>query len=204
MYKHVLLDIDNTLLRSGEPLLESFKKVVRDLLGVPVTRKMLLDALMLTTTDAMIACGFPDPAAAEALWNRYIEEDHPCIETFEGILPMLDGLKARGIRMGIVTSRFDSEIDRPEILALLPYFDQVITASAVAAPKPAPDGILLYLERSGAKPKEVLFIGDSHHDGGSAQAAGVDFGLALWGAMAPEEIPAQHRLAHPLDVLALV
>ena len=204
MYKHVLLDIDNTLLRSGEPLLESFKRVVHDLLGVPVTQKMLLDALMLTTTDAMVACGFPDPAAAEALWNRYIEEDQPRIDPFDGIVPLLDGLKARGIRMGIVTSRFDSEMDRPEIQALLPYFDQAITASAVAAPKPAPDGILLYLSRTGAKPEEVLFIGDSQHDSGSAQAAGVAFGLALWGAMAPDGIPATHRLAHPLEVLSLV
>ncbi len=204
MYTHVLFDIDNTLLRSGEPLLETFKKVARDLLGVEPTQKMLVDAISLTTEDAMVACGFPDPKAAEDLWNHYNATDAYKVLPFDGILPLLDALKEKGISMGVVTSRFDREITLPEVQALLPWFSQVITADSVPAPKPAPDGLRLYMERTGARPEEILFLGDSKHDSGSAKAAGVAFGLALWGAMEPDEIEADYRFEHPGDVLKVV
>ena len=47
--------------------------------------------------------------------------------------------------------------------------------------KPEPGPLLKYMERTGAKPSEVLYVGDTVYDMQCARGAGVDFALARWG-----------------------
>ncbi|QJC51390.1 HAD hydrolase-like protein [Paenibacillus albicereus] len=66
------------------------------------------------------------------------------------------------------------------------------------------DPILKWLERSGADPKETIYIGDTTYDMECAQAAGVDFGLAVWGCRNHAEIQCLRRLERPQEILALL
>ena len=59
------------------------------------------------------------------------------------------------------------------------------------------------MELTGAKREEMLYIGDSEYDSGTAHNAGVDFALATWGAM-NQAVPAQYRPEKLMDVLALI
>lgn len=54
------------------------------------------------------------------------------------------------------------------------WFDMVVTASDVDRPKPAPDGLLMILERFGVQPDEVIYIGDSTVDRDHCASVGVD------------------------------
>ena len=57
---------------------------------------------------------------------------------------------------------------------LRPWFDMVVTALTAARPKPAPDGLIMILERFGVKPEETNYIGDSEIDREHCAAVGVD------------------------------
>lgn len=96
-------------------------------------------------------------------------------------------LKEKGLKLGIITSRArvigekENLFASPMPVELTPYFDISISASDVENTKPAPDSILKYMEMTGAKRDEILFIGDTQSDITCAKDAGVDFGLAVWG-----------------------
>lgn len=53
--------------------------------------------------------------------------------------------------------------------------EQVVTSAELGVAKPAPDGLLVVLERFGVDPAEALFVGDSEVDRAAAEAAGVAF-----------------------------
>ena len=78
---------------------------------------------------------------------------------------------------------------------LLDGFADVIGADQVAHSKPAPDLLLLALERLKLPPGEALMVGDSRYDRGAAEAARVPFvGLGLDGDFRIEQLGALVRL----------
>ena len=92
------------------------------------------------------------------------------------------GLKMLGVR--------DEDIQRGILLwsenikkygDIVSRADCVICADDTAEHKPEPGPLLKYMERTGAKPSEVLYVGDTVYDMQCARGAGVDFALARWG-----------------------
>ena len=59
--------------------------------------------------------------------------------------------------------------------------DCIICADDTAEHKPKPGPLLKYMEYTGARPSEVLYVGDTVYDMQCARGAGVDFALARWG-----------------------
>ena len=74
----------------------------------------------------------------------------------------------------------------------------------VAEHKPDPQPMLTYMERTGAAPGEVLFVGDTQYDAQCAHGACVDFALAAWGAPTVCGIAAEYFPQIPLDVLNIL
>ena len=56
---------------------------------------------------------------------------------------------------------------------LRPWFDMVVTAMTAPRPKPAPDGLLMILERFNTRPEETIYIGDSVIDQEHCASVGV-------------------------------
>jgi HAD superfamily hydrolase (TIGR01509 family) len=90
----------------------------------------------------------------------------------EGAPKLLDYLKQRGIKKGIVTrnSRRSVEIVRAKHGL---DFEVVITREDAVRPKPSGEPLRLVLERLGLRNEEALFIGDYHFDMLSGKEAGV-------------------------------
>jgi len=86
---------------------------------------------------------------------------------------LLESLAAR-YGMAIFTGRIHPEanITLRRYASRIP-FDPIIAAEDVQEGKPAPDGLFLVRERTGAK--NMIYIGDTVDDARSAQAAGVPF-----------------------------
>jgi len=102
------------------------------------------------------------------------------VRPFAGVPAMLAGLRALGLRIGVVTGE-----DRPRTLSILEtsglarLIDAVVTASD-AAGKPRPDGLWLCERLLGAGPA-LAFIGDTAVDLQAAERAGRTPLLASWG-----------------------
>ena len=101
---------------------------------------------------------------------------------FPGAQELLRGLKARGIKTAIVsTKRGDTLEIIMDRFGLLRDLETVIGSADVRRPKPDPEGLLLAMGRMGVKPEDTLFCGDTVLDAGAAQNAGCRFAAVLNG-----------------------
>ena len=127
------------------------------------------------------------------------------MQVFPGVPAMLEGLRLRSVHVGILSSKTRSEY-RTDFLpyGLGEYFGTVILAEDSARHKPDPAPMQSYLRRSGADPRQVVYVGDTVYDMQCARGAGVDCALALWGCANPQGVEASYHLEKPGDVLRLL
>ena len=105
------------------------------------------------------------------------------MQVFSYIKETFQMLHAKGIQLGLVTSKTQEEMKNEfDHFNLNQYFDIQITASDTKLHKPFPDPIQKAIDELGIKKEETIYIGDSLYDMQSAKASGIAFGLAKWGA----------------------
>lgn len=147
------------------------------------------------------------PEEFEELRREMLEHyaEHPADHAFvyEGVLPMLDRLKAEGVRMGILSNKpHPMTLGTLAEMGLTGYFDEIMGEDFPRIPrKPDPMGLRMLIERLGAE--EVYLVGDGMPDGQVAEAAGVPFIACLWGTRNREELSRANPLAFAEDVAKL-
>jgi putative hydrolase of the HAD superfamily len=124
-----------------------------------------------------------------------------------GARSLLRGLRARGMRLAVV-SNFDSRIEGIlEGLGLTPLLDAIAFSSAAGTAKPAPGIFRQALATLGVRPTEAVHVGDDPiADIAGARRAGLD---AIWmrhgrtgRAGVPTGTPVARRLADVAVILA--
>ncbi len=206
-YKHLVFDIDGTILDTADVNMLSLQRALVELRGERKELEELTFSFGIPGTSTMAILGFPDPQAALNVWIRHYVDcsEELGIRLFPGMEEVLERLRKTQVSLGIITSKQKDEYDRDfEKRDLKKYFHCAITSSDTQRGKPYPDPMLEYMKRTGALPEETLYIGDSVYDMDSARAAGTDHALALWGCLNPEGIEATWRLARVEDILKFV
>ncbi|MDP3062954.1 MAG: HAD family hydrolase [Chloroflexota bacterium] len=138
------------------------------------------------------------------------------ITLYAGVEQVLLALRARGVKLGIVTSKgrsFQVEERTTGLVAELAdaevsdLFSAVVGYEDVVKPKPHPEAVLLALKQLGASPEKALVVGDSAADMASGRAAGCWTCLARWGAStyqtSVEETAPDMVVETPEELLAL-
>ena len=93
----------------------------------------------------------------KAIWNRMAEDKYRYeVQLKPGIMGFLDGLKARGIKMGIATSN-STELIKAVNDA---YLSCIVTSCSVKKGKPAPDVYLEAARQLEVLPEECLVFED--------------------------------------------
>lgn len=187
MYKAVIFDFDYTLGDSTNGIVLSANYALTELgyAEKPVDCIKRTIGLSLKETFRVLTGNADGSAAAEFARLFRMKADDVMTENtvlYGGVKEMLSELGKRGIKTGIVTTKFHYRID-----AILRKFgaEELVSVTVggedVAHEKPDPEGLLKALEVLGADRREVLYIGDSLVDAKTAQAAGVDFAAVLTG-----------------------
>ena len=104
------------------------------------------------------------PGAVE-MWVANEEKNIDMIRIFDGIEELLEKLEKKGSTLGVVTSRTREELEL--VLDQLPirkYFSICICADDTKEHKPSAQPLLKYMELSGARKEETVYIGDSASD----------------------------------------
>ena len=203
-YRHLVFDIDGTIIDSAKINMLSLQETVKELRGDVMPLEDLYFSFGIPGVCAMEILGFPEPEKAVQVW---IQNYSACAERlgmplFPGMREILERLRERGASLGIITSKLREEYDEHlEKQGLLELFPCVVTASDTPKGKPYPDPMLEYLRRTGAAPEEVLYFGDTAYDMDCARSAGVDHALVLWGCLSPEGIEATYRLEQAEEIL---
>lgn len=97
-------------------------------------------------------------------------------ELIDGTKELLGDLRSAGMKIGLVSTKtrlaMDAMLNSNELMESV---DFSICGDEVTNYKPNPEGVNRAIEFLGAKPEQVVFIGDSLHDAGAAQNAGISF-----------------------------
>ena len=130
---------------------------------------------------------------AQELYDVYREYNHrrhdELIRGYEGVAEVLDGLRAAGRRLGIVTSKSaDTTQMAFRAVGLREHFEVVVTASDTTEHKPSPVPLRLCLERFGAPAEGALYVGDSPVDIEAGRAAGMATAAVAWGVFGREAL----------------
>ena len=114
----------------------------------------------------------PSETFFSELYKRFSKPD--AWRVYDDVLPTLEALKSRGMKLGIV-SNWDERL-RPLLqkLNLNGYFDTIVVSCEVGACKPAAELFRVACSRLGFPPNNTLHIGDDFEkDVRGARAAGL-------------------------------
>lgn len=201
MYKHIVFDVDGTLIDTEFAVLHSLQDILKDVLGQKFSLKELEFALGITGEKALKQLKVTDIQKTLELWNEKLELYKDKVVVFEGIKDLLQTLTKREYQLGIVTSKTRNEY-KVEVtpFELDKYFDIIICADDTSNHKPNPEPLLKYLELSQVDLKEIIYIGDSVYDYECATSANIDFAFAKWGNKR-QNIDAKYILESSMDLL---
>ncbi|MGX8700515.1 HAD family hydrolase [Caproiciproducens sp.] len=182
----VVFDVDGTLLDTM-PVVWAMERVYRERYpGKQVPSELFVKTHSLPRLEGYRRLGIPKKD-----WDIYYRAVYRELGSqkaaqvlFPGIEEAVDTLAKQGYRLGINTSRSRGELEvarraQPDLFRLFPQ-EFCVTIDDVENPKPAADPLLLFCQRSSAKPSDVLFVGDSRADRLCAKAAGTLFAWAGW------------------------
>ena len=190
-YPVVLFDLDGTVIDTGSIILASMRHAAETVLGGEYSDAQLLASVGGPGLEAQMHA--LDPTRVDELVRVYRAHNellHETIGPCAGMDDVLDELKERGHRLGIVTAKRRETVDLA--FARIPIehlFDVVVGGDETTEHKPHPAPLLLALERLGARPEDAAYVGDSPFDMQAAKAAGLYAIGVSWGRIhAPERL----------------
>lgn len=207
MFSTILFDIDGTIIDTESVIIASLQEALSQVTGRQYAHNDLRFTLGIPSQEALAQLNLPadQTAAVKALWPKLLATKQRQVNVFATMRRTLAHLQHRGVKLGIITSKSNSELENEFTwFGLNEYFDVIITADAGVAPKPAPDPINLALKELQVQPEDAMYLGDSIYDMQSANDAGVKFGLATWGAFDLSRFKsADYMLTRPEGLLDL-
>ena len=205
-YAHIIFDIDGTLTDTDYAVLTSLKELLKRRQGKDYALEELtfVKGIPGVVAFKQLDIAEADYDAVMREWENGMRAMNDTISVYEGAQDMLEALKGAGVGLGIATSKtrdqYEKDFCRFEIAK---YFDFSITCEETDDPKPGAGPLKAYMQATGAKPEEMLYIGDSVYDAMCAQAAGVDFALATWGT-SDMGIAARYKPDSLMDLLKMI
>lgn len=216
-WKTCLFDLDGTLIDTIDDLAAACEQVLTEFGfgnadGSPVHSREAYHRFVGNGIKKLVERALGDgvtPALVEEACARFlvIYNDNCKVRTapYDGILPLLDELKARGIALGVVTNKPEKQARYLADAFFAEYDLRCVYGSVADRPnKPDPASIRLALADCDARQETTLFIGDSDVDVETAHNGGLVCAGAAWGFRGEEELRragAEIILNHPLDLL---
>jgi len=182
-YSCLLFDLDGTLVDSLADLATSMN-LLRGELGYEA---LASDAVAQATGDGvglLVARCLPEREQKETYVERFlaIYAQHLLDQTvpYPGIVELLE--QCVDMPLAVVTNKpLEEALAILEGTGLRRFFPVVVGGECAVAKKPAPEPLLLALERLGKQAGGALMIGDHHTDLRSGQQAGCATCFCAWG-----------------------
>ncbi|MEO8023270.1 HAD-IA family hydrolase [Polaromonas sp.] len=164
----IAFDWDGTLFDSTKIIVRCIQAAVRDVGGAVPTDEAAGYVIGLGLMQAL-AHAAPDvppekyPELGARYRHHYMGHQNDIV-LFEGVLPLLDALKARGHLLTVATGKSRRGLDEAlQAVELKNRFDGSRTADETVG-KPHPRMLHELMEEFGVSPERTLMIGDTTHD----------------------------------------
>lgn len=205
----LLFDFDGTLLDTNELIIQTFLSVLGKRYPGRFTKEDVLHFIgpsLKQTFDSIDETLTEDLIKEYRAWN--IEMHDQMAVEFDGVVDTLRILKARGLKMAIVSTKRQDIIQQGlKLMGIEDIFEVVIALDDVVNPKPDPEPIVLALKRLNASKEEALMIGDNSHDIDGGHNAGVRTAGVAWTAKGEAYLATfnpTYMLQHISDLLEIV
>ncbi len=189
-YDTILFDFDGTVMDTNHVIIQSWQHTFRTLRNQEQDVEKIIRTFgePLETTVKHLFPDVPVQDVVEIYRNYHRDNFGELIDVFPGIRELLQELKARDYKTGLVTSRLrQTTMQGLEKYELASYFDVIITADDTSKHKPDPEPINIALERLKSAPEQSMMLGDTMFDIRCAKNAGVDSVLVGWALAVSDE-----------------
>ncbi|EIW6612807.1 pyrophosphatase PpaX [Clostridium perfringens] len=209
MIKAVLFDLDGTLINTNDLILKSFKHTFKTILDLEPTEEEITMNYGRPLQEIFKSY---DENRIEEMINCYRKinlelHDDECKE-FADVDLMLQTLKNKGIKIGVVTSKKSDMAERgAKLMGIFKYFDTFITPEVTIRHKPEGEPVLKACENLGVSPGEALMVGDSPYDILAGKNAGAKTCGVKYTALPIEKLQESKPdfyVDKPLEILELV
>ena len=211
--KAVIFDLDGTLLNTLDALTYTTNLTLKEFGYGPVDpehiKQFVGDGYRMLMKRALMYSGDKEllhyEEALSAYTRLFAEHCLYHVRPYEGIPELLQELKARGIRIAVLSNKPHARtVENIEAVFGKGYFDIVAGQKDDVPKKPDPSGALKAAKLCGADPSECLYFGDTNTDMKTGKNAKMTTVGVLWGFRGREELAAFHPeflLEKPQDIL---
>lgn len=185
--KLAAFDLDGTLADTIPMSIESFGLAVSPYAGHTLSREEIVETFGLNE-PGMIKTIVKDrwEEALRDYYRIYEKRHFQCSSPFDGIVPLIEGLKRRGIIVSLITGKSERSCRITlRKLGMEHLFSDIVTGDEDRNRKS--EHILALLEKYGLSKDECVYIGDTASDVAASREAGVRCLSAAWSPSADRE-----------------
>ncbi len=188
----IVFDFDYTLADSSPAVIACVAYAFEKMGVEPVSDEQVRSTIGLSLPETLVRlAGEQQRSRADEFRGHFRELSNQIMVERTTLLPYVPvavrALRDRGLRLGIVSTKFRDRIeDVLERDGLADPFELIIGGNDVSEFKPSPEGLLAAVERLGQSREQILYVGDSVTDAETARRANVPFAAVLSGTTLAE------------------
>lgn len=209
MIKTVIFDLDGTLLNTLEDLKDAANFALSEF-GYPKRSLEEIRCFVGNGVRKLIERAVPEACEnideCLCIFKKNYSENM-CNNTvpYNGILKILKDLQDNGVKIGVVSNKFDSAVKE----LCKKYFgnlvDIAVGQSDDVSKKPAPEGVFKVMKELGADKNSTVYIGDSEVDVQTAKNSGLPCIGVTWGFRNKNDLQgADYIIDNPCDIISVI
>ena len=209
MIKAVIFDLDGTLLNTLEDLKESTNFALCKF-GYPERTLNEVRCFVGNGVKKLIERAVPENCknideCLEIFKKNYSENMCNHTKPYDGILKILEELHKDGVKIGVVSNKFDSAVKDLCKKYFGNLIDCAIGQNDDVPKKPAPNGVLKAMNELGADKNSTIYAGDSDVDVETAKNTQLPCIGVTWGFRTIEYLKGADFIANqPEDIIKII
>lgn len=189
MIQGVIFDLDGTLLNTLDDLCDSTNYALKQF-GYPARTLDEVRSFVGNGVKKLIERAIPNGCANEnfekclAVFKEHYKQNmYNKTAPYSGVLNMLKELRIKGIKIAVVSNKFDTAVKE----LCKKYFGDLVQVAigeneaAGVRKKPAPDSVFKAMQDLKLSVEDVIYVGDSETDVQTAKNAKIDCIGCTWG-----------------------
>ena len=201
MYKVCIFDLDGTIADTVESIAHVGNQTLRafGLPEIPVKDYNFYagDGADVQVKRMLAAVPGGDKVDYEEVRTQYrkwfAENPFYHVKPYDGILELLEGLKAQGIKIAVLSNKpHGAAVEVVHKIFGQDMFHKIQGQTSEIPRKPSPIGALAVAKEFGALPQECLYCGDTNTDMDTGKAAGMFTIGVTWGFRPRTELEEHH------------